>query len=50
MTKGTSDGSFFMLCRAMREVMSRCEVVRPLGELYLKRVLPMPLSCGAWLR
>ena len=50
MTKGTSDGSFFMLCRAMREVMSRCEVVRPLGELYLRRVLPMPLSCGAWLR
>ena len=50
MTKGTNDGSFFMLCRAMREVMSRCEVVRPLGELCLKRVLPMPLSCGAWLR
>ena len=47
MTKGTSDGSFFMLCRAMREVMSLCEVMRPSGELCLKRVLPMPLSCGA---
>jgi|GEM_PF-1629471 len=50
MTKGTSDGSFFMLCRAVREAMSLCEVMRPLGELCLKRVLPMPLSCGAWLR
>lgn len=47
MTKGTSTGSFFMLCRAMREVMSLCEVMHPLGELCLKRVLPMPLSCGA---
>ena len=47
MTKGTSDGSFFMLCRAVREVMSLCAVMRPLGELCLIRVLPMPLSCGA---
>lgn len=33
MTKGTSDGSFFMLCRAVREVMSLCEVVRLFGRV-----------------
>ena len=47
MTKGTNVGSFFYVVSRLREVMSLCEVMRPLGELCLKRVLPMPLSCGA---
>jgi hypothetical protein len=33
MTKGTITGSFFMLCRAMREVMSLCEVVHLFGRV-----------------
>ena len=47
MTKGTNVGSFCYVVSRLREVMSLCEVVRPLGEWCLKRVLPMPLSCGA---